>query len=82
METLSETEFASSIKKDSFTPNTFIDIGRYITKKIKIIKVFESEIRKHPFPRSEKNIKALATFQGSTAGCKFDESFMLFKKIS
>lgn len=82
METLSETEFASSIKKDSFTPNTFVDISRFITKKIKIMKVFKSEIKKHPFPRSEKNIKALATFRGSTAGCKFAESFMLLKKIS
>lgn len=82
METLSETDFAPSFKEDSFIPNTFVDISRYITKKIKIMKVYKSEIKKHPFPRSEKNIRALATFRGSTAGCKFAESFMLLKEIS
>ena len=81
METLSETDFAPSIKKDSFTPNTFVDISRYINKKIKIMKVYKSEIKNHPFPRSEKNIRALATFRGSSSGCKFAESFVLLKEI-
>ena len=35
METLSETDFVSSIKKGSFIPNTFIDISRYMKKKFK-----------------------------------------------
>ena len=82
METLSETDFAPSIKKESFIPNTFIDISRYMKKKIQIMKVYKSEIKKHPFPRSEKSIRALATFRGSSSGCKFAESFMLLKEIS
>jgi len=45
------------------------------------MKVYKSEIKKHPFPRSEKNIRALATFRGSSSGCKFAESFMLLKEI-
>ena len=81
METLSETDFAPSIKKDSFGPNTFIDISSCIRKKIEIMKVYKSELKKHPFPRSEKNIRALATYRGSTSGCKFAESFMLLKEI-
>ena len=81
METLSETEFAPSIKKDSFIPNTFVDVSKYLNKKIKIMKIYKSEILKHPFPRSERNIKALASFRGSTSGCKFAESFMLIKEI-
>lgn len=81
METLSETDFAPSFKENSFTPNTFVDISRYINKKIKIMKVYKSEIKNHPFPRSEKNIRALATFRGSTSGCTFAESFILLKEI-
>ncbi|WP_440681199.1 PIG-L deacetylase family protein [Candidatus Pelagibacter sp. HIMB1623] len=81
METLSETEFAPSTKKDSFIPNTFVDINKYIEKKIQIMKVFKSEIGKHPFPRSVRSIKALASFRGSTSGCKFAESFILLKEI-
>ncbi len=81
METLSETEFAPSLKKESFIPNTFVDISKHINKKIKIIKVYKSEIGNHPFPRSEKNIKSLAIYRGSTSGCKFAESFILLKEI-
>jgi hypothetical protein len=50
-------------------------------KKIEIMKLFESEIGIHPFPRSEKNIKALAIFRGATCGCEYAESFMLLKEI-
>lgn len=81
METLSETEFAPSTKEDSFIPNVFIDISNYIDKKIDIMKVFESEIGDHPFPRSERNIKALATYRGASSNCNYAESFILLKEI-
>ena len=82
METLSETEFAPNHKKDGFVPNTFVDISKFLNEKIKIMKVYRNEIKKHPFPRSERTIRALATFRGSTSGCKFAESFILLKEIS
>ena len=67
--------------KDSFTPNTIVDISKFLNKKIQIMKIYKSEINKHPSPRSEKSIRALATFRGSTAGYNFAESFMLLKEI-
>lgn len=82
METLSETEFAPSMQVDCFLPNTYVDISEFIDKKIEIMNVFTSEIDKHPFPRSEKNIRALATFRGASSGCQYAESFMLLKEIS
>ena len=51
-------------------------------KKIEAIKVYKSEIGNHPFPRSEKNIRALATYRGATSSCDYAESFMLLKEIS
>jgi len=80
-ETLSETEFAPSTKEDSFVPNVFVDITDFMSKKLEIMKVYESEMAEHPFPRSERNLKALATFRGATAGCEYAESFMLLKEI-
>ena len=80
-ETLSETEFAPSTKEDSFVPNVFIDISNYMDKKIEIMKVFENEIGEHPFPRSERNIRALGTLRGATCGCDYAESFVLLKEI-
>ena len=81
METLSETEFAPSTKEDSFIPNSFVDISEYFEKKIEIMKIFKSEFAEHPFPRSEKNIRALAVLRGATCGCGYAESFMLLKEI-
>ena len=81
METLSETEFAPSTKEDSFIPNVFVDISRHMDKKLKIMSIFSSELGEHPFPRSLKNIQALATLRGATSGCEYAESFMLLKEI-
>lgn len=45
------------------------------------MRIYESELGDHPFPRSERNLKALAIFRGATAGCEYAESFMLLKEI-
>lgn len=81
METLSETEFSLSLSGDSFIPNVFVDITNYMDKKIDILKVYEGEVGQHPFPRSEDNVRALATCRGATSGCVYAESFMLIKEI-
>lgn len=81
METISESEFAPSLKGTVFTPNHFVDITKFLDKKIKLLKVFNNEIKKPPFPRSIENIKSLATLRGSMAGCKYAESFMILKDI-
>ena len=82
IETLSETEFAPSNQENGFVPNVFVDISKYIDKKIEIMKVYKSEVGAHPFPRSEKNIRALATLRGATCECEFAESFILLKEIT
>jgi len=81
IETLSETEFAPSTKEDSFIPNVFVDISNFIDQKIAIMKIFKSEMDEHPFPRSERNLRALGTLRAATAGCEYAESFMLLKEI-
>ena len=81
IETLSETEFSPSTKEDSFIPNVFVDISEYFDKKIEIAKIYQSEMSEHPFPRSTRNLKALATLRGATCGCEHAESFVLLKEI-
>jgi len=81
METISESEFSPSLKEDAFIPNYFVDITDYMDQKIKIISNYASELDSHPFPRSLKNVAALATFRGATAGCSYAESFMLLKGL-
>lgn len=80
-EAVSETEFAPSFQADAFVPNSFSDISDHLEKKIEIMKLYKSELMPHPFPRSEENIRALATFRGATAGVKYAEGFMMLKEI-
>mgnify|MGYP001180458980 CR=1 FL=1 len=81
-ETISETEFNLKGSDYSFNPNLWINIEKFLNKKIKIFKIYESEISKHPFPRSEKNLHSLASIRGSNVGLKSAESFMILKDIS
>lgn len=80
-EAISETEFSAPLKDNIFMPNNFSDITGYIDKKITIMNLYKSELGPPPFPRSKQNIKALATFRGSTAGVRYAEAFMTLKEI-
>ncbi|OGH12429.1 MAG: GlcNAc-PI de-N-acetylase [Candidatus Levybacteria bacterium RIFCSPHIGHO2_01_FULL_36_15] len=80
-EVLSETEFAPSLIENAFIPNVFVDISDYVEEKIRIMKLYEGEMAKPPFPRSEENIRALARLRGSMSNCNYSESFMLLKEI-
>ena len=80
-ECISETEFAPALTEFSFIPNYFVDITSHMDKKLEIIKIFESEVAPHPFPRSIENIKALAMFRGASVGVYYAESFVLLRNI-
>ena len=64
-----------------FTPNYFVDISSFLEEKMNLMKIYESELGKHPFPRSLKNIEALATFRGASVGVEYAEAFQLIKYI-
>ena len=80
-ECISETEFAPALHEKVFIPNYFVDISDFLKQKIEIMNIYESEISEHPFPRSEKNIEALATFRGASVGVEYAEAFQLIKYI-
>lgn len=80
-ECISETEFAPPLIENSFSPNCFIDISNQMEEKIKLMEIYKSEIGKHPFPRSEHNIRALATFRGATCGVDYAEAFQILKSF-
>lgn len=80
-ECISETEFAPAFSEKVFLPNYFVDITDFMSQKLEIMKVYDSELGEHPFPRSLKNIKALATFRGTVAGVEYAEAFQVVKFI-
>ncbi|MCA9399313.1 MAG: PIG-L family deacetylase [Candidatus Omnitrophica bacterium] len=79
-ETISETDFGGLAGK-VFRPQAFSDISKYVDKKIEIMNIYKSEIKKHPFPRSEENIRALATQRGALINTKAAEAFMVVKQM-
>jgi LmbE family N-acetylglucosaminyl deacetylase len=81
METISETEFAPPLGGHVFMPNVFVNITEHFPMKIKVMKMYRSELEHHPFPRSIENIESLAKLRGASAGCNYAEAFMLLKEI-
>jgi len=80
-ETPSETDFNINPKIKNFKPNLWIDISKQIKQKIKILKIYKTEIGKHPFPRSIENIVSYAKIRGSVSGHSHAEAFQIIKEI-
>lgn len=78
MEIISETD---QILYSNFIPNIFVDITKFIDKKLEIMKVYNSELGNHPFPRNLANIKSLAMYRGSQCNFDYAEAFMLLKEV-
>jgi len=77
-EVLSSTEWSYPY---NFNPNHFINIEKYLGKKIKAMELFVNEIRKFPHPRSSENIKHVARRWGSVSGFNAAEAFELIRRL-
>ena len=73
-ETISETNFNFGIPYN-FNPNLFVDISNFLRKKINIVGIYKSEIKKHPFARSKESLTAKAVLNGGIIGVKYAEAF-------
>ena len=80
-ECISETEFSPALPERSFMPNYFVNITSFFREKLELMQVYQSELGEHPFPRSLKNIEALAIFRGASVGVDYAEAFQLIKFI-
>ena len=77
-EVLSSTEWSYPY---NFNPNYFINIEKYLEKKIKAMELFTSEIRKFPHPRSSENIKYVAGRWGTVSGFNAAEAFEIIRRF-
>lgn len=80
-ESLSETEFAPALPETIFIPSVYVDITDFMGKKLKIIKVYKSEMMASPLPRGLEVVEALGRFRGSRIGVKYAEAFQLLIEI-
>ena len=77
----SSTEWHFPYHKNSFSPNTFIDVSSTIHSKIEAMKCYKSEMRKAPHPRSEDILMTIAGQWGSVANMEYAEAFELIYSI-
>lgn len=78
----SSTEFNfTRNKKKIFNPNYFVDISKFVHKKNNLLKIYKSELRSWPHPRSIKAINNLSKYRGSQIGIKYAEAFISIREL-
>lgn len=75
MEIPSATDWAFPCNGPGFTPNTFVEIGPYLDRKLTALGCYRHVMREYPHPRSEEVIRGLAACRGAQCGLSFAESF-------
>ena len=81
-ETLSETGWDIQDSVNTFVPNVYEELSeKNLDLKIKAMKAYRHQICRYPNPRSDKGIKALAMYRGSTVSKEYAEAFMLIREI-
>jgi len=80
-EVLSSTEWSFQKFAPVFCPNVFMDISATLEKKLAAIRVYTSEARPFPHPRSPEALCAAAEHWGSVVGVKAAEAFELVREM-
>lgn len=80
-ETVSSTEWQIPTCDTAFMPHVYVDIEKYIEKKLEALHIYGSEMRDYPHSRSYEAIRILAKMRGFTVGMKHAEAFMLGRLI-
>lgn len=77
----SSTEQSPAMVENAFLPNRYVDIGKFIGRKLQALLCYETEKRDFPHPRSQEAVKLLARKRGSEAGFDHAEAFMVLRNI-
>ena len=77
----SSTEQSAPLMENVFMPNVYVDIKKFMHKKIRALGCYAKEKRQYPHPRSKKAVGILAKKRGVEAYMEMAEAFMLMRKI-
>lgn len=64
-----------------FVPNWYVDVTETLERKVAAFAHYETERRDYPHPRSERALRAAASFHGSSCGCEYAEPFVLVRGL-
>lgn len=76
IEVNSSTEWSPS---NVFKPSHHVNIDGFVNHKLKLMNMYETEVRNFPHPRSCEAIEALAKWRGATAGFRAAEAFTVMQ---
>jgi len=82
-ETLSETNWNASYITPNFVPNVFVDITKFLDKKLTAFRCFtdSGQVQKFPHERSLESLEYLSRLRGSQVFCEAAEAFVLVRAI-
>lgn len=73
----SSTEWQVASGTSSFAPNWFVDISNTLPLKQEALRMYETEMRPYPHPRSLAAVEHLAAWRGATVSLEAAEAFVL-----
>lgn len=65
----------------NFSPTTYVDITKYLSKKLKSWDEYKNETKSFPFPRSREGLETLAKYRGMQSFFKYAEAFKLEREL-
>lgn len=80
-EVLSSTEWQVKNSAYAFLPNYYVNIEKYMQKKVELLEIYSRETAKYPFPRSREGIFVLAQYRGMDCGFRYAEAFQLIRGV-
>ena len=78
-ETPSSTEQSPPLSETVFIPNYYVNITKFIGKKVNALRCYKTEKRRYPHPRSDEALKILAQKRGIEIGFEYAEAFMILR---
>jgi len=80
-ETVSSSEWQIQSAENAFRPNWYVNIEKYLDKKMEALRCYDSEMREYPHSRSYEAVEILAKMRGFCIGCNAAEAFILGRNI-
>ena len=81
-EVASSSEWSFSTGGEVFRPNLFVGIAASLQPKLNAMRLYESEVRAFPHPRSPDALRARAAYWGAVVGLEAAEPFQVLRWVT
>jgi N-acetylglucosamine malate deacetylase 1 len=81
-ETLSETNWNAPYLTPAFVPQVYVEIDRFLARKIAAFKMFTSQQKTSPHERSPEGIETLARYRGAAVHRHAAEAYVMVRELN